>query len=346
MDVKKIIFNVWVRCYSYNNKYILSNRRRRESSGHKWFYDLLLAMSSLWFIMRWGVFVLYENLYGKTYVHHEMEREKAMAFKHEMAFVTIVKNEGAYIREWIEFHRLVGVTKFYIYDNESNDDTYKLLTPYMESGLVEYKLIAGKARQLDAYNNAVKAHKDECRWMAFLDLDEFLVPMEPYKPIADVVSEIVYGAGKGAAGVSVNWALYGSSHLKEKPQGLVIDNFVNRAMPTHWSCYMVKTVCNPRMIRDYISPHYPLYKLGAYSVNESEGKRQYCWFCHVVAYKRLRVNHYMVKSLPEFMTKRNRGLADRDGSYDMEVFDKYDQNDIHDEMMKIYSTAVKQQLCR
>lgn len=344
MDIKTMFFNVWIRCYSYNNKFVLNNRRGRAKSRYKWLYDAALAMSSPWFMMRWCASVLYENLYEKTNIHRKMEREKGMVFKHEMAFVAIAKNEEPYIREWIEYHRLVGVTKFYIYDNESDDDMCKVLAPYVEAGLVEYTFVAGKARQLDAYNDAVRKHKNECRWMAFLDIDEFLMPMDSFKPVANVVSEIVQGAGKGAVGVSVNWALYGSSHFKERPQGLVIDNFVNRALPTHWSCYMVKTICNPRMICDYISPHYPLYRLGAYSVNDSDGKRQYCWFCHTVAYQRLRVNHYMVKSRQEFMMKSRRGLADREGSYDMEVFDKYDLNDVHDEAMKLYSAAIKQKL--
>ncbi len=45
-------------------------------------------------------------------------------FKHEFAIAAIVKNEGRYLREWIEFHRLVGCTKFYIYDNNSTDNQY------------------------------------------------------------------------------------------------------------------------------------------------------------------------------------------------------------------------------
>ena len=45
-------------------------------------------------------------------------------YKNKLSFVAIVKNEAPYIVEWIEFHRLVGVDKFYIYDNESSENNY------------------------------------------------------------------------------------------------------------------------------------------------------------------------------------------------------------------------------
>lgn len=73
--------------------------------------------------------------------------------------VSISKNEAPYIKEWIEFHKLVGFTKFYFYDNESEDNTVDILKPYIDSGLVEYTLIKGKGRQLDAYNDAIAKHK-------------------------------------------------------------------------------------------------------------------------------------------------------------------------------------------
>ena len=344
MDLKLMFFNVWVRCYSYNNKFILRNRRRRKQSRLRLAYDAVLAIMLPWFLLRWGALAAYEAAFGKARVHRLMERERSQTFAHEMGMVAIAKNEGPYIREWIEYHKLVGFTIFYIYDNDSTDNTRQLLQPYIEHGEVAYTFFPGTARQLDAYNDAVARHKDECRWMAFMDLDEFIMPTEPFRPIADVVGEIVGKAGKGAAGVSVNWAVYGSSCFERKPAGLVTENFLNRALPTHYSSYMVKTICNPRMIADCISPHYPLYKPGAYSVSDSDGRRQRCWFCHNVTYQRLRINHYFCKSREEYQRKHARGLADRAGKYQADNFTLHDLNDVHDESMLPYSALIAQKL--
>ena len=38
-----------------------------------------------------------------------------------------MKNEGQYLEEWIEFHRLVGCEHFILYDNDSTDDTVEIL---------------------------------------------------------------------------------------------------------------------------------------------------------------------------------------------------------------------------
>jgi hypothetical protein len=55
--------------------------------------------------------------------------EPKLKFPHKLAVCAIAKNEGAYFKEWLEYHRLVGVEKFYIYDNESDDDTKEVLAP-------------------------------------------------------------------------------------------------------------------------------------------------------------------------------------------------------------------------
>ena len=38
-------------------------------------------------------------------------------FDSTLAIAAIMKNEGLYLKEWLDFHILVGVDKFYLYDN-------------------------------------------------------------------------------------------------------------------------------------------------------------------------------------------------------------------------------------
>ena len=45
-------------------------------------------------------------------------------------------NHASYMREWIEFHRLVGFERFFLYDNGSTDDHASVLRPYVEEGVV------------------------------------------------------------------------------------------------------------------------------------------------------------------------------------------------------------------
>lgn len=337
--IKRKLFKYWIGVYCYNNGLILWLKRNCRKSS-----NLLLLLLSPYIFMRAGLYAIYEGVWGKYSIARKITKESASTYRHEIAMVSISKNEAPYIKEWIEFHKLVGFTKFYFYDNESEDNTVDILKPYIDSGLVEYTLIKGKGRQLDAYNDAIAKHKNECRWMAFLDMDEYLMPTKPFEKVYNVVSELIRKAGKGAAGIGVNWCIYGSAHLENKPKGLIMENFIYRSksgIETHWGNFHIKTICNPRLVKNFISPHYPIYKLGGYNINDSGEKRLWGWFCHDVKWQNLRINHYYCKSKEQYIQKVSRGFGDRVGEYDMKQFNDYDLNDVKDESMLVYADKMK-----
>lgn len=75
--------------------------------------------------MNWATKACYAKCIGKWDIAKKIKKEMFKTFKHEIAIVAIAKNEGLYLKEWIEYHKLVGVTKIYFYDNESEDNTKK-----------------------------------------------------------------------------------------------------------------------------------------------------------------------------------------------------------------------------
>lgn len=106
---------------------------------------MLLSLCNPYLLLRWVCLASYECFIGKRRVSNKLCEDRKRNFKYEIGLVCISKNEAPYIREWIEFHRLVGVSKFYFYDNESDDDTPDVLAPYIADGIVDYALIRGKA---------------------------------------------------------------------------------------------------------------------------------------------------------------------------------------------------------
>ena len=119
--------------------------------------------------------------------------------EHYLAVCAIAKNEGAYFKEWIEWHLKLGVDKFYIYDNESTDNTKQVLQPYIESGIVEYQYFPGRRRQLAAYDDCFERHRFETRWIAVIDIDEFIVPKTD-----DSIPQFLHHV-EGCAAVEINW---------------------------------------------------------------------------------------------------------------------------------------------
>ena len=97
-------------------------------------------------------------------------------FLHDLAVVAIMKNEGAYLKEWLDYHLAAGVDHFYLYDNESPDNQAEVAEPYIAAGLVDYISAPGKLMQLVVYNDAVKRFRFQSRHMALIDIDEFIFP--------------------------------------------------------------------------------------------------------------------------------------------------------------------------
>jgi hypothetical protein len=51
-----------------------------------------------------------------------------------LAACTIYRDDAAYLAEWIEFHRLMGVERFFLYDNGSTDHQSEVLAGYLARG--------------------------------------------------------------------------------------------------------------------------------------------------------------------------------------------------------------------
>ncbi len=254
-----------------------------------------------------------------------------------LTICAIAKNEGRYLQEWIEYHKMLGVEKFYIYDNESTDNTREVLQSYVDSGLVEYIFFPGKKMQLKAYSNCVKKHKHHTRYMSFLDIDEFIVPIK-HKTIPDYMESL----GK-FSGVQINWIVYGSSGAKKRTDGFVIERFRNHSLPDENVNHHIKSIVNPRLVLRFFSAHRPVI-LGRYvDANGNRAKGSF-WDRSPVT-EQVRINHYAIKSYEEFLEKRSRGRARFDRIRGLDYFDKFDKNDIkNDSIMDKYVIQLKKRI--
>ncbi|MDR2602886.1 MAG: glycosyltransferase family 92 protein [Spirochaetaceae bacterium] len=222
------------------------------------------------------------------------------SFKHYLSIAAIAKNEAPYIREWIEYHLIVGVDKFYIYDNESEDGLKKILQPYIESGIVEYKYIRGKSKQIYAYNKTLTRVRNKTYWLALIDIDEFIVPVSE-KTIPDFLKGF-----EDFPAVHINWLVYGSSGRKTKTNGLVIERFKDHSETDFYQNRFTKAIVNPRKTI-IINVHGSTYIHGALGVKSDQTAEQNISVSASIHYDKIRINHYYGKSYEEFLNKKNRG---------------------------------------
>ncbi|MBE8951325.1 MAG: glycosyltransferase family 92 protein [Quinella sp. 3Q1] len=253
-------------------------------------------------------------------------------FLHDLAVVSILKNEGPYLKEWLDYHLMADVDHFYLYDNESPDNQAEVVKPYVDAGLVDYISAPGKHMQMKAYNDAANRFKFQSRYMAFIDGDEFIFP-KSNRSVVEVVDEILPNY-PDAAGLAVNLHNFGSNgeETADYSRG-VLERFTRRA-PSDWAPNgmgnaHVSTIANPRMINYLTIPHFAFYFEGVHAINENGGIVPSA-FNNPVTDKKIVMNHYSVKSREEYAKKVNRGAADHN-TYYMENFLPNDTNEEFDD---------------
>lgn len=248
--------------------------------------------------------------------------------KTTLAIAAIIKNEGPYLLEWIEYHRSIGFQKFYLYDNESTDNPRKILAPYVKAGIVELTPWPGKARQMDAYNDALNKHARDCKYLAVIDLDEFI-----NFGSTSVSQWLDQHITDGISGVGLNWLIFGSAGRKARPEGLVIESYTQRSEASFRNNKHTKAIVNPRRVLGYPNPHFAVPLLGYHSINalgeHITGPFSPDSQSDIPPY----INHYFCKSVEEFALKRSRGMADQLGIRDQSTFDEHDRNDVEDKSM-------------
>ena len=260
-------------------------------------------------------------------------------FLYDLAVVAILKNEGHYLKEWLDYHLLAGVEHFYLYDNDSTDNQAEVATPYIEAGLVDYIPFPGKVMQYIAYNDAINRFKFQCRYMAFIDLDEFIFPKNN-RSIVEVVDEILSRDPK-AAGLAINWHVFGSNGQEKADYSRgVLERFTRRGQDNLNSIFLIKTIANPRKIDFKSDAHWQNYFNEFYSINENGGVVPQ-WHNIPVSAKKIVINHYYTKSKEEYVNKKMpRGWAcTGNAPYGEKDFKIYDRNEEFDDGILKYQVA-------
>jgi hypothetical protein len=229
---------------------------------------------------------------------------------------------------------LIGINKFYIYDNESDDQTFTILQPYIEKGIVTYIKIKGKVRQLDAYNDSLNKYGLNNKYLIYLDADEFIYCRDNLK---NKINSLMVDR---VACLKVNWLIFGSSGFEKKQNGFVTQNFIYRSEYDFEKNSHIKSICNPRRIIGFLNPHYPIIlpKFKSINTKNHEVKGAFSAFSD----KYFRINHYFTKSKEEFIKKKGRGMADNLKIRSLNDFKTHDRNEVLDQGMYKYKEKLEE----
>jgi hypothetical protein len=256
-----------------------------------------------------------------------------------LALCAIGRDEGRHLREWIEWHRMVGVSRFYFYDNDSSDDTRSVLEPYRRQRLVVYTHWPERPGQLSAYADCIGRARRQAMFIGFMDVDEFLVPASG-RDVRPVLADFECENGLG-----VNWLRFGSSGHETPPRGLQIANYLQRSADTDPENRIYKSlVRTSRLVGPGAIPHYFDFADGKPVVDEDHEPIIDVRFTKRHKTRRIRINHYYMRSEQEFARKLARGRGATIDRYPSHLSDPdYARrlNEVRDERMLPYGRALE-----
>ena len=101
--------------------------------------------------------------------------------------------EELYLQEWFDHHFKIGFDRIYFYDNNPvNDNTQKdICDKYQNVVYIDWRGRNQKTIQFDCYNETYNKYKNTFDYIAFIDIDEFIVfnPDQPIQNIKDFLNK-------------------------------------------------------------------------------------------------------------------------------------------------------------
>lgn len=218
-------------------------------------------------------------------------------YKYHLSICALFQNEAPYLKEWIEYHKLLGVDHFYLFNHYSKDDYLTVLEPYIRDGSVELKdeltvtedIKTFYPMQCKCYTHCAAYASGLSKWVAFIDIDEFLVPIQDESLTTFLKRYEEFG------GIGVNWLIFGTSNQKKIPEDkLLIETLTSCTEKSYVDNRYVKCIGRPERILRFDNAHFATFKKGYLGVNTDkfpiEGPMS-----DVVVINKLRINHYWTR---------------------------------------------------
>ena len=230
--------------------------------------------------------------------------------KYKVSICAIFRNEAPYLKEWIEFHKIVGVEHFYIYNNYSDDNYAEVLQPYVEDGVIDLIEWPYEQGQMKAYQDCLEKYSEETKWIGFIDLDEYVVPVK-YDSIYEFLSKFE----KNRPSVLIYWRLFGTSGKLDRDR----DTLITEEFTSCWPKYDTVGKCFFNTKYKYVFDQKNNTDMHSFWGTYNGVQMPPVNFEDRVVLRNInkvhtddfpiQINHYFTKSYQEYLEKVSRGDA-------------------------------------
>ncbi|XP_052197949.1 glycosyltransferase family 92 protein RCOM_0530710 [Diospyros lotus] len=142
-----------------------------------------------------------------------LEPDPLIRKQHEMCVCTMLRNQARFLREWVMYHARIGVQRWFIYDNNSDDGITDLIDSLSDANfnITRHFWPWIKTQEAGFAHCAIRA-RASCEWVGFIDVDEFL-----HFPSNSSLHEILANQSSRTAELRVWCHSFGPSGLKRAP---------------------------------------------------------------------------------------------------------------------------------
>ena len=219
--------------------------------------------------------------------------------KYFLSLLAPLKDEEAYLIEFVNYYLIHGVDHFYFYDNESAVRVVEAISEHREKCTI--MRAPGDAVQQRALAHFCKNFRHETKWVAAFDIDEFVLPHK-HATFRDFLLDY-----DRCDGIGINWVMFGDGHHKMRPAGGVIENYLYREARQH-PC--IKSVVKAdKLVGFFHNPHVATLVDGSLYVDAHMNPITSVYNDnHTIDV--IQLNHYFTKSEAEWKRKLHRKRAD------------------------------------
>ena len=246
--------------------------------------------------------------------------------------VLTVRNEAAFLLEWLAHHRATGFTDFLIFSNDCTDGTDLMLDRLQAKGQITHIRNDGPHDEGPQWSALKTADKhplmQAADWVMAFDIDEFV-----NIHVGDHTLAALLAALPDATAIPLTWRLFGNAGVVGFTDAPVLETFT-RAAPAvllwPWRAALFKTLFRNDGSYRKLGVHRPRSpdkaRMDAQRWFDGSGRELPKSF-HTGRifsafgqdnYRLAQMNHYALGAMESYVVKCDRGRANRDGStFDM-----------------------------
>ncbi|CAF0930050.1 unnamed protein product [Didymodactylos carnosus] len=169
----------------------------------------------------------------KTKFRYRPNTSQPLEKKYYLCAATQILNQSLYLEDWLVYHKKLGIEYFFLYDNDSKDNTTSIAQSPTVNTYVQMLYWPWIDSQPQAFVHAKVLADTQCDWTLFFDVDEYVFVK---KCLAlNCLSKLLRRYyDKKLAQICFKRKIFGSSgHIRRPTNGTVADNYIHRSDTQH-----------------------------------------------------------------------------------------------------------------